>query len=353
MKIRDAALLMALLYHLLTCLSGCSKSDDQSLERSTIEAIAEASLPEPVCVLGSSEKDAVISIGVDFASTANDTVFVLDGPAREVLAFDLQGEVLYSFGRAGSGPGEFDTADTMTLWNDHLIIGDSSLHRISLFTLTGEYLSSFSVPGPPTSLAAADGFLFIGIRSADVIAIRINLSHPADVVEILTYDNPDLAQVEGFGRLTSPKLVRLGANLYIALPNIGRIFVMGIDGKMKDSYIIENDLTATYKRYHEDRQSKATNTFFTPHYIVGLAGLHDRYLLIQMNVPPDGDHPATIVILDPGTGQETGPRLIATSKRFLYLRSLANGLIAWSALDEGVVNLYRFDSLLADEIERH
>lgn len=87
-----------------------------------------------------------------------------------VLIYDGAGELVLRVGRVGEGPGEFRRiANVVALPGDSLGVYDSQLHRLSVFSGSGDFgravnLADLVPPGGSASLHALDdGLVFVGI----------------------------------------------------------------------------------------------------------------------------------------------------------------------------------------------
>ncbi len=94
------------------------------------------------------------------------SVFVLQGHGRGpscVLRFDRDGSFIGSFGRQGSGPGEFDLPHSIVCDAEGLLhIADRNNARIQVFDRDGNYIRESSHPGTPCGLCIApDGRMFL------------------------------------------------------------------------------------------------------------------------------------------------------------------------------------------------
>lgn len=73
-------------------------------------------------------------------------LWVFDRPSSSILLFDSAGKLLRRIGRQGAGPGEFKGINGMTVLGDTgLAIWDAQNARISFFTATGEFRTSWVV----------------------------------------------------------------------------------------------------------------------------------------------------------------------------------------------------------------
>ena len=73
-------------------------------------------------------------------------VYVLDGMACVIHQLNPDsGEVIRTFGREGSGPGEFQSSYQIAWANGGLWLGDTGLNRLTHFSPIGEYKYSFNL----------------------------------------------------------------------------------------------------------------------------------------------------------------------------------------------------------------
>ncbi len=92
--------------------------------------------------------------------------YVLDGGDCRVVVYEADGSYRSTFGRRGSGPGEFRMPKLTAFDGDTLTIHDTGLQRAIRFTTDGRLLDTFrqSNGGGPSVLVAHDGLL-IGVVS--------------------------------------------------------------------------------------------------------------------------------------------------------------------------------------------
>jgi hypothetical protein len=94
---------------------------------------------------------------VDVEVGTEGRIFVLDQQAAEVRVFDQGGSHLFSFGRAGEGPGELSDANplgalaVLRISNGQLLVPDRRNVRVNRFTADGVFVRSF-----PLSLEAGE-----------------------------------------------------------------------------------------------------------------------------------------------------------------------------------------------------
>lgn len=81
----------------------------------------------------------------DLAFGADGSVYVSDGYGNSrVVQFDPDGGFIRSWGRRGSGPGEFDTPHSIAVTPDgRVLVSDRHNHRIQIFDADGNYLAEW------------------------------------------------------------------------------------------------------------------------------------------------------------------------------------------------------------------
>jgi hypothetical protein len=91
------------------------------------------------------------------AVSSSGLVLVLDGRDRTVKVYDSLGTALRRIGGPGEGPGEFTSPVELGIRNDTLWVRDGRARRISLFTLSGEFIGSVSTRGVVLAIPEAPG----------------------------------------------------------------------------------------------------------------------------------------------------------------------------------------------------
>lgn len=83
----------------------------------------------------------------DVAVSKQGRVYVVDGVNQRVAVFDKDGRMQFSFGRQGSGPGEFDTPVGIDIDDAGMVyIADSRNHRMQIFTAEGGFARQIRLP---------------------------------------------------------------------------------------------------------------------------------------------------------------------------------------------------------------
>ncbi len=82
---------------------------------------------------------------LDVGIGPNGDVFVLDAGNQRVLRFDGGGVYLGSFGRAGTGPGEFRAPVIMEVADSFVYVLDPGLNRVTAFDTSGIFIGRFEI----------------------------------------------------------------------------------------------------------------------------------------------------------------------------------------------------------------
>lgn len=94
-------------------------------------------------VIGERGDDMNYAFGVlspRVAVDAGGNIYVLDGSAARVQAFDPRGEYRFTIGREGQGPGEFGRPQLLTVAGDQVVVFDSRNNRFSRFDVDGSHV---------------------------------------------------------------------------------------------------------------------------------------------------------------------------------------------------------------------
>lgn len=107
-------------------------------------------------------KSVPFNMPTNLAIAANGDIFVSDGYGNHrVHKFNAAGELLLSWGRQGTGPGEF--ALVHNIWIDkfnRVLVNDDENHRIQLFTVDGEFIEQWEMTNP-SGLYLRDDIVYV------------------------------------------------------------------------------------------------------------------------------------------------------------------------------------------------
>jgi sugar lactone lactonase YvrE len=147
-------------------------------------------------------------------------LFVSDGYGnRQVHRFSADGKLEKSWGRGGTGPGEFGPVHSVTVdGTDRVIICDRENNRVQLFDYDGGFVAEWgSLLGPADAAVGPDGLVYV-TEQGDSIAGRMN--HQPNGISVLTlagelvghwYEERGGSMVGGHGLSLDPH-----GNVYVA-----------------------------------------------------------------------------------------------------------------------------------------
>ena len=160
-----------------------------------------------------------------FAAGRNGELFVSDGYGnRQVHRFAADGTLEKSWGRGGTGPGEFGPVHSVTVdGTDRVIICDRENNRVQLFDYDGGFVAEWGdLMGPADAAVGPDGLVYV-VEMGDSINNRMNMQ--PNGISVLTmkgelvghwYEASSGGMVGGHG---------------IALDSLGNVYVADLVGK--------------------------------------------------------------------------------------------------------------------------
>jgi DNA-binding beta-propeller fold protein YncE len=107
-------------------------------------------------------KSVPFNMPANLAIAPNGDIFVADGYGNHrVHKFSPEGELLLSWGRQGTGPGEF--ALVHNIWIDsrnRVLVNDDENHRIQIFDVDGNFLDQWTMTNP-SGLCIHDDIVYV------------------------------------------------------------------------------------------------------------------------------------------------------------------------------------------------
>ena len=93
----------------------------------------------------------------DVVTAPNGDIFVADGHGgnsnARIVKFSKDGKFIKTWGRKGSGPGEFDTPHTITIDSQgRIFVGDRGNNRVQIFDQDGKFLAEWKQFGRPSGV---------------------------------------------------------------------------------------------------------------------------------------------------------------------------------------------------------
>ena len=103
--------------------------------------------PTPTVSIGTVAGDPVYELSVVTGAARLDDgrIVVVNVGSGELRLYDPNGSYLGSFGRDGEGPGEFRLPAAVLPFADSLLVWDTRLRRMSVFTTAGRFIRSFRI----------------------------------------------------------------------------------------------------------------------------------------------------------------------------------------------------------------
>ena len=148
------------------------------------------------------EEEVLASIGSVFTDN-NRNVFIFDWRENRLVAFDFDGNFLWSKGRRGQGPGEFNHVRGVVFdGQKYIYVSNISGTRIDCFDLNGDYQNSYLLSNLKIDQVSLEGFIKPNILVATQsktgeMGVHIILLELDESIKIKTQIDP--ASMEIFG----------------------------------------------------------------------------------------------------------------------------------------------------------
>jgi hypothetical protein len=87
-----------------------------------------------------------------------------------ISRYSADGRFIRSYGRLGSGPGEFRTPHDLAIEGGRLYVADRGNHRIQILDLEGNYLGEWKQYGRPSGVALRGGLIYVADSESNGVA---------------------------------------------------------------------------------------------------------------------------------------------------------------------------------------
>jgi tripartite motif-containing protein 71 len=169
----------------------------------------------------------------DVSVSKSGLIYVVDGVNNKIKVFNQNGRFVFSFGKRGSGHGEFRFPLGICIDNSNRVyIADSGNHRIQIFTPRGKFIKEIKIPfvddfpSDPTDVAVDDTrnkLYVVDNGNHYILAYDLNSSKLLD-----TYGTPGAEKRE----FRFPFLMTLDKDKYLYIVDVinTRVQVLNPDG---------------------------------------------------------------------------------------------------------------------------
>ena len=101
----------------------------------------------------------------DFIAAFGDTIYIADGSQEALIAMSSAGELLWTAGRLGEGPGDFAMIGSVSRCDDVIAVCNNANSRLDFFGTDGTYRSSIAVSGPQNVIMLSDSTGLVASKS--------------------------------------------------------------------------------------------------------------------------------------------------------------------------------------------
>jgi DNA-binding beta-propeller fold protein YncE len=113
----------------------------------------------------------------DIAFGPNGRLFISDGYGNaRILEYSADGQRVKVWGRAGTGPGQFQIPHGIAYDRNILYVADRGNSRVQRFDLTGRYLGEWTNLGRPFALKVSGGALWVSSMFAKPAILKVDLA---------------------------------------------------------------------------------------------------------------------------------------------------------------------------------
>jgi len=156
-----------------------------------------AALTEPCSIAFAPNGDVYVSEGHSGQQPS-----AAPGTVARISVFSREGKYLRSFGRLGSGPGEFRTPHDIAIDDKgRLFVADRGNHRVQVLDLEGKYLAEWKQYGRPSTVAVRGGLVYVSDSESNGVAPNPGWKRGIRVGELksgkVLYRIPDPLEMKG------------------------------------------------------------------------------------------------------------------------------------------------------------
>lgn len=166
--------------------------------------------------IGSDEKNEDFYKPKSFAVDSQGRFFILDSGNSRVQCFSPEGKFLFSFGRAGQGPGELSKeAERIRILEDgNIYIIDNRQRRINIYNMNGKFLFSRKTEGAFNDILLIDGWYYLSNLILNKNHLPIHVTKTLEKIDhsFGIFIDPDIDLAERLLQLNKPGLFESSFN---------------------------------------------------------------------------------------------------------------------------------------------
>jgi hypothetical protein len=294
-------------------------------------------LKDPILVYGDPAKGTYLHRPIDYAAGNADTFYVLDRGDQRVIAFDDSGRSLFTFGRQGQGPGEFETPWRVSFHNNTVLVIDRRLNRLILFDAQGQFRESIQLDNQPLDLEVGAGSAFLAVASQRTGLVEVSLGDLKTHVPLLQREAVDLRaggdaiQVIA-GRMMGGVLALSGEHLTYVSSSNGQMATLPLRSGERVLYrlSLSSPLVDEYfERFKERQRAYSGPGGLIPSLCRHASSWPRGSILVEVLVGiSTRDFRPTGVVFDPLTGKELGVRVRPSGPVLENMKLVGRGRIA-------------------------
>lgn len=311
----------------------------------------EYELKNQIALLGDSQKGAELYQPLDFVLGNADTAYVVDYGDKCVVAFNLDGNLLFRFGRSGQGPGEFLAPRAIAFNSNTVYVVDSQLSRISEFGADGSFNRTIRMEDTPSDIVIHNHHAYVGTVGLNAPLIRISLDNPNEQIPLLYKEFEDRYPYEiedprTMGKRMSMRMLMLSNDhLFVGFKSYGEIAILPLDGK--DQHVRWLKLTSPlideyWKHFnkHYARVGEEQGGAYIPTVLWSLSEWIDGNLLCTIRTRGGERYLHPVVVFSKETGSDTGIRLNMGHDMQSGIRLMKNGLFGWIDYESATIVIH-------------
>lgn len=244
------------------------------------------------------------------------TFAVHDAGLGKIVVFDRNGEKLFEFGRAGSGPGEWDPGFMgLDYYANRFILTDRNAFRFLLFDRDGTHLKTIEIPDylrlADKKLLAENRVLSSSSGHQESLALILDLDENATIIERIgspevnppeTWNFDEIREVLSSGNipdaLRNEALVASSDKGFLILMNVlGELRYYDTDGQLRWQQVLPDEITGPLWDFViKINQQTRESVFVNPMHSTNLQLMDDRIYLLTFKYPEADERDVRLLV---------------------------------------------------------